>query len=214
MHSVTLLRIIGKGGNMGEELMTKKELLDMFGISYGALYRWKRKNLIPDSWFIHKSTTTGQETFLPREKVIERVETIMKLKDTMSLDEIAESFMPGKSENILERDEIIVRRIADAEQLSRFAELCGKDPPYVWKHLLMLAVFVRCGDFGGAVCSDDCIEKFGSELILYIAESEGVKIRFCLSLTQNDRKPIFEDGCRVSEYQLSDIINDLNRKLK
>lgn len=200
--------------NMSEELMTKKELLDMFGISYGALYRWKRKNLIPDSWFIHKSTTTGQETFLPRDRVIERVETIMKLKDTMSLDEIAESFVPGRSENILERDEIIARKIADGEQIDRFAEMCGKDPPYTWKYLITLAIFVRCGDFRGAVCAADCIEKYGSELIMYIAESDSGKIRFCLSHTQNDRTPIFEDGCCVCKYQLADIINDLNRKLK
>ena len=27
---------------MDEELISKKELLETFGISYGALYRWKR----------------------------------------------------------------------------------------------------------------------------------------------------------------------------
>ena len=41
---------------MGEELISKKELLDRFGISYGALYRWKRKGLIPEDWFIKKAT--------------------------------------------------------------------------------------------------------------------------------------------------------------
>ena len=32
---------------MDEELISKKELLETFGISYGALYRWKRMGLIP-----------------------------------------------------------------------------------------------------------------------------------------------------------------------
>jgi predicted site-specific integrase-resolvase len=51
---------------MGDEsLISKKELLERYGISYGALYRWKRKGLIPDEWFIKKSTVTGQETFFP-----------------------------------------------------------------------------------------------------------------------------------------------------
>ena len=48
---------------MDEELISKKELLELTGISYGQLYRWKRKGLIPEDWFIRKSTYTGQETF-------------------------------------------------------------------------------------------------------------------------------------------------------
>ena len=35
---------------MDEELISKKELLETFGISYGALYRWKRMGLIPEAW--------------------------------------------------------------------------------------------------------------------------------------------------------------------
>ncbi len=50
---------------MDERLISKKELLEHAGISYGQLYRWKRKNLIPEDWFIRKSTFTGQETFFP-----------------------------------------------------------------------------------------------------------------------------------------------------
>lgn len=48
---------------MEEQLISKKELLERTSISYGQLYRWKRKNLIPEEWFIRKSTFTGQETF-------------------------------------------------------------------------------------------------------------------------------------------------------
>ena len=36
---------------MEQELLSKKELLERYGISYGALYRWKRKGLIPEDWF-------------------------------------------------------------------------------------------------------------------------------------------------------------------
>lgn len=77
---------------MNEELMTKKELLARYGISYGALYRWKRMGLIPEEWFIKRSASTGQETYFDRAAITERVETILSLKDTMSLEEIAERF--------------------------------------------------------------------------------------------------------------------------
>lgn len=48
-----------------ENLISKKEVLSQTGISYGQLYRWKRKGLIPEEWFIRRSTFTGQETFFP-----------------------------------------------------------------------------------------------------------------------------------------------------
>ncbi len=53
---------------MSGELISKKDLLDLTGISYGQLYRWKWKNLIPEKWFIRKSTFTGQETFFQKKK--------------------------------------------------------------------------------------------------------------------------------------------------
>ena len=77
---------------MEEELISKKELLEMYGISYGALYRWKRKGLIPESWFIKKSTVTGQETFFPKKLICERMELIQRQKDDVSLEELSRLF--------------------------------------------------------------------------------------------------------------------------
>ena len=74
---------------MDEELISKKDLLELKGISYGTLYRWKRKRLIPDEWFIRKSTSTGQETFFPRELILERVDSILNSKAGTSLDDLA-----------------------------------------------------------------------------------------------------------------------------
>ena len=48
---------------MEPKYISKKDLLKRYGISYGALYRWKRMGLIPEEWFIKRSTPTGQETF-------------------------------------------------------------------------------------------------------------------------------------------------------
>ena len=73
-----------------EKLISKKEVLEKLGISYGQLYRWKRKGLIPESWFIRRATFTGQETFFPRDKIISRIERIVKMKDTHPLDDLAD----------------------------------------------------------------------------------------------------------------------------
>mgnify|MGYP003294072860 CR=1 FL=1 len=73
-----------------EKLISKKQLLDKYGFSYGALYRWKRMGLIPDEWFIKKSTVTGQETFFPEDAICERVEMILSKKENVQLEEIAE----------------------------------------------------------------------------------------------------------------------------
>lgn len=72
-----------------EQVISKKDLLQKYKISYGALYRWKRKGLIPEEWFIKKSTITGQETFFPKDLVCKRVELILETKEDTLLDELA-----------------------------------------------------------------------------------------------------------------------------
>ena len=72
---------------MEHNLISKKELLDMYGISYGALYRWKRMGLIPEDWFIRRSTSIGQETFFRREQILPRMELIQERG--ASLEELA-----------------------------------------------------------------------------------------------------------------------------
>ncbi|UCF10325.1 MAG: DUF4004 family protein [Candidatus Bipolaricaulota bacterium] len=83
------------------ELISKKDVLQETGISYGQLYRWKRKGLIPEGWFTRRSTFTGQETFFPREKILERIEQILHLKEDHPLDDLAE-LIQGRIEARLE----------------------------------------------------------------------------------------------------------------
>lgn len=80
--------------------ISKKELLDITGISYGQLYRWKRERLIPEEWFIKRSSSTGQETFFPREKIMERIHTIQTLKDLYSLEELSKILSPDIRDGI------------------------------------------------------------------------------------------------------------------
>jgi len=72
-----------------EKLISKKEVLERMGISYGQLYRWRRKGLIPEDWFVRRSTFTGQETFFPEERILERIAHVKSLKEEHALDELA-----------------------------------------------------------------------------------------------------------------------------
>ncbi len=86
---------------MERELISKRELLALYEISYGALYRWKRQGLIPEEWFIKKSAPTGQETYFPRELICERVELIKKQKADVSLDELSSRLSDAASKNAM-----------------------------------------------------------------------------------------------------------------
>lgn len=105
------------------ELISKKDLLQQTQISYGQLYRWKRKGLIPEEWFIKKSTFTGQETFFPRDKVIARVERILSMKDEdLSLDDIAEAVTPDLTGVSLTRTEVMERGVVSEVALRVYEE--------------------------------------------------------------------------------------------
>jgi hypothetical protein len=108
---------------MEPELISKKDLLLATGISYGQLYRWKRKGLIPEDWFVRKSAFTGTETFFPREKVLVRVDRILSMKDEdLSLDDIAEAVSPMPLPDTFSRDDVISRGIVSAPAIALFSE--------------------------------------------------------------------------------------------
>jgi hypothetical protein len=108
--------------NMNEELISKKDLLDYAGISYGQLYRWKRKDLIPEDWFIRKSTFTGQETFFPKQKILDRINRIQTMKENLSLDELADMFSPNLSDLQLDGEELVRRNIVSKSVLDFYLE--------------------------------------------------------------------------------------------
>ncbi len=108
---------------MEEEMISKKELLELTDISYGQLYRWKRKGLIPEEWFIKKASFTGQETYFPKLKVLSRIEKIKSMKEDISLDELADLFTPTLSAMTLGPIEIVARGITSPEVLSIYQEM-------------------------------------------------------------------------------------------
>jgi|GEM_PF-588241 len=100
--------------------ISKKELLSRYGISYGALYRWKRMGLIPEEWFVKRSAATGQETYFPEKEVCERIELIMSQKDDISL--------AGLSEKLSTREKKKPRLVVETaygKKTFEFSELRG-----------------------------------------------------------------------------------------
>lgn len=127
-----------------DNLISKKDVLAQMGISYGQLYRWKRKGLIPEKWFIRRSTFTGQETFFPKDRIIERIEQIVRMKEDHALDDLAQ---------------VIRRTIGDSMQIAPgnlsqlgwvdddLADLCGVDrddlQQQVSAHMLLCLAVLR-----------------------------------------------------------------------
>lgn len=126
-------------GLMEEQLISKKELLEKTSISYGQLYRWKRKNLIPEEWFIRKSTFTGQETFFPREDILNRISMIQKMKENLSLDEMREMLSPKMKDVSMTADELIHRGLISRTALDVFSN-GGGDSVFSSRDLLSLYV--------------------------------------------------------------------------
>jgi DNA-binding transcriptional MerR regulator len=137
---------------MEPELISKKDLLLAAGISYGQLYRWKRKGLIPEDWFVRKSSFTGQETFFPRERMLARVERILAMKDEdASLDEIAEAVSSAPLPDTFSRGDLLAREIVSASSLDLFAEGHPGTHELRFAELLSVAVadtLLKSGDAG------------------------------------------------------------------
>ncbi|MGL5314279.1 MAG: DUF4004 family protein [Peptostreptococcaceae bacterium] len=125
---------------MEENLISKKDLLIETGISYGQLYRWKRKNIIPEEWFIKKSTFTGQETFFPKEKILERINIILSMKEGVSLDDIANMFVEKKSNKEFELDFLLEKNIISNNTKDLFINIYKKTNKIGKKELLILSI--------------------------------------------------------------------------
>ena len=121
-------------------LISKKELLAETGISYGQLYRWKREHLIPEEWFIKQSSFTGQETFFPKEQMLERIRSIQELKDKYSLEELAKLLSPEMNEDGFRIKDLVFMEEIDGKILAAFQNLLGKDTVSYMEVLIMVAL--------------------------------------------------------------------------
>ncbi|MBU5455902.1 DUF4004 family protein [Caproiciproducens sp. MSJ-32] len=131
---------------MSEQLISKKELLELMDISYGQLYRWKRKKLIPEEWFIRKSVSTGQETYFPKDKIIERIQTIIELKDELSLDDLAYRFSNNKKDIKLTRE--YIKNFVSEEIVINFENIIEVENIYGENNIFALLIFKNLIELG------------------------------------------------------------------
>lgn len=194
---------------MEEQLIAKKDLLELTGISYGQLYRWKRKLLIPENWFIRKSTFTGQETFFPKEKMLKRIQAISEMKDTQSLDELAERFSPQSvTKIVLSEQELLARNIVSDLTLQIYKELEAHHHDYKFDDLLALFLLDQ-------MLKDGRMNRVEAKELLYVLKTNSHKIydkNSCLYfirkmgvsmvvLAAEDVALYFDDGVNVIEKQ-------------
>lgn len=201
------------------ELISKKELLAQTGISYGQLYRWKRERLIPEEWFIKQSSYTGQETFFPRQQVIDRVQAIMRMKDSHSLEEVAEFL------NTQDRFEIDVESALAIEGVQRrvpqlICTLTGRDR-FTPAELALVNEICRYADCSGLPC--DVFSELLSEMLRLLA-SNAVYDLICtlfrhsggyhIVFTKGATAPVFDRGVEVClSFALGERINFYKARL-
>lgn len=201
---------------MHEELISKKDLLIQTGISYGQLYRWKRKNIIPEEWFIKKSVSTGQETFFPKDKILGRINKIIELKDEISLDELAYKFSNPKIDNVsISRDYLIKENIVSISILEKFDELIGEYKTYDGNILFSLLLYeklinsaiLNINEVNEIVLeSKGVYEKIESKNILLIKRKLGV----CFYYVINEENELFKDNEAKIIYEV-DLYNIITK---
>lgn len=204
-----------------ENLISKKDLLDLTDISYGQLYRWKRKNLIPEEWFIKKSSFTGQETFFPKDKILERIEKIKNMKDDASLDELAEMFSPMPSDVLLSKEELFQKNIVSQMSVDIYESFHGEVNVFPFEKILyigLLETFLHSGeislDEGRLILTtmEAHYKSFeGKECEIVLIRKFGVAVCFLVS-APNEMQ--LETGTKlVLKVDISKSIEDLKLKL-
>ncbi|HBA02753.1 MAG TPA: DUF4004 domain-containing protein [Clostridium sp.] len=205
---------------MEEELISKKEILDMTGISYGQLYRWKRKELIPEEWFIKKSSYTGQETFFPREKIINRINKIIDLKDDMPLDDLAVMFTNKPKVDDVSEEYLIEKEIIREETLPIYKDIFREKEEYNFKDVLLMDILQREFDLGKLTIGEiEVILKLINKEYKNIEEKDGTlyiirRLGIGICVVAYRERIIVDDGSKIiGEINIKNIIENLKMRL-
>ena len=206
---------------MEEDLISKRELLELTGISYGQLYRWKRKNLIPEDWFVRKSVFTGQETFFPKEKILARIARIKDRKEDLSLDDLAGILSPDLVEVALSKEELMKRNIVSKTTLDFYNEQRGETKVLTFKQILPLFILDKLFQSGeinleeGKILLGALDEHYpkikGKNTELYFLRKLGVATCFLLA---GPGEIYFENNIKViTRLNLTNCIEEIKMKL-
>ena len=203
------------------EEISKKELLDLTGISYGQLYRWKRKSLIPEDWFIKKSSFTGQETFFPKDRILNRVNKIMNMKDDLSLNDIADRVSPAPVNVSFTKEDLIERGIISQYAFNIYTELNFPVHQFTFDNVLMLYVLdklLSSGDINaeeGKTALQELIENYskleGKPAELYVLRKLGVS---SILISAADARFYLDKNMKIaSKINISLCIEELKTKI-
>lgn len=202
---------------MSEQLISKKELLELMDISYGQLYRWKRKKLIPEEWFIRKSVSTGQETYFPKDKIIERIQTIIELKDELSLDDLAYRFSNNKKDIKLTRE--YIKNFVSEEIVINFENIIEVDDIYGENNIFALLIFKNLIELGSlslaeireiVILANKDYEKIDNRDYYLIVKR---KLGVCYYYVMVDDISLFDkdNGVELAKINLNSIIEEIKK---
>ena len=102
--------------------------------------RWKREGLIPEEWFVKRSSPTGQETYFPQEKILKRIHAIQQLKDSYSLEELARILTPEVSNRLFCEEDLEHFDELDIDVAADFMDAMSKDSFVFLEVLVMIAL--------------------------------------------------------------------------
>jgi len=193
----------------------------MTGISYGQLYRWKRKKLIPEDWFIKKSTFTGQETFFPKYKVIDRIEKIKTMKGDISLDSLAEMLSPDLAEKSVTYKDLNDRNIVSEETLDFYKKEYGESEKFHFEQIISIYLLDKLFKSGKIGYTDgkivfklfkDKYQKFkGKNCELIFFRKMGIS---SCCMVPNSKDVYFEESIKIIEIiNISELIEELKIRM-
>lgn len=210
-----------KEGHMGEELIAKKELLEITNVSYGQLYRWKRKNLIPEEWFIKKASYTGQETYFPRAQILDRIEKIINMKDNVSLDDLAQMFSPKLADVFLSELEIIEKNIVTKQTLTIHKDIYGEMKKYSFEKILYILLLEKSLASGNVSVEESKLIIETLEENYKLLEGKNCEIIFlrkfgmamCFLITVPNEVYVDKDAKIILRLNISQCIEELKTKI-
>lgn len=205
---------------MEEELISKKDILDITGISYGQLYRWKRKELIPEEWFIKKSSYTGQETFFPKEKIMDRINKIIDLKDDMPLDDLAAMFTNKTNIKDVNEEYVIEKKIIRQETLPIYKDIFKEKEVYTFKEVLLMDILQSQLDIGKLIINEiEVMLKLIDREYSSIEEKDGTiyvirRLGIGICIVAYREKIVIDDGSKlICELNVKNSIENLNMRI-
>ena len=98
------------------------------------------RGLIPEEWFVKRSSPRGQETYFPQEKILKRIHAIQQLKDSYSLEELARILTPEVSNRLFCEEDLEHFDELDIDVAADFMDAMSKDSFVFQEVLVMIAL--------------------------------------------------------------------------